>query len=52
MPKAWRDAVEVVAMDGFTGFKTATTQELPAAVALMDPLRETSRNGSTISTSH
>ena len=36
-PKAWRDAVEVVAMDGFTGFKTATTEELPEAVAVMDP---------------
>jgi transposase len=36
-PQAWRDAIEVVAMDGFTGFKTATTQELPAAVAVMDP---------------
>ena len=34
---AWRDAVEVVAMDGFTGFKTATTEELPDAVAVMDP---------------
>ena len=32
-PQAWRDAVEVVAMDGFTGFKTATTEELPDAVA-------------------
>lgn len=33
----WRDAVEVVAMDGFTGFKTATTEALPDAVAVMDP---------------
>ena len=36
-PQAWRDAVEVVAMDGFTGFKTATSEELPTAVAVMDP---------------
>ena len=36
-PEAWRDTVEVVAMDGFTGFKTATTEELPDAVAVMDP---------------
>ena len=36
-PKAWRDAVEVVAMNGFTGFKTATSEELPDAVAVMDP---------------
>jgi len=35
--QAWRDRVEVVAMDGFTGFKTATTEELPEAVAVMDP---------------
>jgi transposase len=34
---ALRDAVEVVAMDGFTGFKTATTEEPPDAVAVMDP---------------
>lgn len=34
---AWRAAVEVVAMDGFTGFKTATTEELPDATAVMDP---------------
>jgi transposase len=36
-PQAWRDGVEVVAMDGFTGFKTATAEELPEAVAVMDP---------------
>ena len=36
-PKAWRDGVDVVAMDGFTGFKTATTEELPDAVPVMDP---------------
>jgi transposase len=36
-PQAWRDQLEVVAMDGFTGFKTATTEELPDAVAVMDP---------------
>jgi len=36
-PKAWRQGVEVVAMDGFTGFKTATSAELPDAVAVMDP---------------
>jgi transposase len=36
-PPAWRQAVEVVAMDGFTGFKTAATEALPDAVAVMDP---------------
>ena len=35
--QAWRDAIEVVAMDGFTGFKTATSEELPDAVTVMDP---------------
>ena len=35
--ETWRQGVEVVAMDGFTGFKTATTEELPEAVAVMDP---------------
>jgi transposase len=35
--QSFRDTVEVVAMDGFTGFKTATTEELPDAVAVMDP---------------
>ena len=28
---------EVVAMDGFTGFKTAANEELPQAVTVMDP---------------
>ena len=36
-PEPWRQGIEVVAMDGFTGFKTATTEELPDAVAVMDP---------------
>ncbi|WMY79475.1 ISL3 family transposase [Citricoccus sp. I39-566] len=35
--QSWRDNVEVVAMDGFTGFKTATEEELPEATAVMDP---------------
>ncbi|WP_020386945.1 ISL3 family transposase [Kribbella catacumbae] len=35
--ESWRDGTEVVAMDGFTGFKTATAEELPDAVAVMDP---------------
>lgn len=36
-PAAWRAGLEVVAMDGFTGFKTAAAEELPDAVAVMDP---------------
>jgi len=35
--QTWRDGIDIVAMDGFTGFKTATTEELPDAVAVMDP---------------
>jgi transposase len=35
--ESWRNRVEVVAMDGFTGFKTAASEELPDAVAVMDP---------------
>ncbi|TQL48950.1 ISL3 family transposase [Ornithinicoccus hortensis] len=35
--QTWRDGVQVVAMDGFSGFKTATTEELPEAVSVMDP---------------
>jgi transposase len=33
----WRDGVDVVAMDGFSGFKTAATEELPEAATVMDP---------------
>jgi transposase len=43
---AFRDGIEVVAMDGFTGFKTAAAETVPNAVAVMDPLREVSRKGS------
>ena len=35
--QGWRAQVEVVAMDGFSGFKTAAAEELPDAVAVMDP---------------
>jgi transposase len=36
-PESFRNGVEIVAMDGFTGFKTATNEELPEAVPVMDP---------------
>ncbi|ANG86017.1 ISL3 family transposase [Microbacterium aurantiacum] len=32
----WSKAIEVVAMDGFSGFKTAAAEELPDAVPVMD----------------
>ncbi len=36
-PADWSKRIEVVAMDGFSGFKTAAAEELPDAVAVMDP---------------
>jgi transposase len=35
--RAFRERVEVVAMDGFGGYKTAATTALPDAVTVMDP---------------
>lgn len=35
--RTWAEGIEVVAMDGFTGFKTAAAEELPTATAVMDP---------------
>ena len=36
-PDTWRERIEIVAMDGFTGFKSAAAEELPGARAVMDP---------------
>lgn len=36
-PPSFRDQVEVIAMDGFGGYKTAANDELPGATAVMDP---------------
>jgi len=36
-PDTWRERIEIVAMDGFTGFKSAAAEELPDATAVMDP---------------
>ena len=36
-PDTWRENIEIVAMDGFTGFKSAAAEELPGARAVMDP---------------
>ncbi|OPD89570.1 hypothetical protein AO963_35940, partial [Pseudomonas aeruginosa] len=30
-PKSWRDQIESIAMDGFTGFKSAAQEALPQA---------------------
>ena len=35
--ETWRKAVDVVAMDGFTGFKTAAIEELNDVTVVMDP---------------
>ena len=35
--QAFRDRIEVVAMDGFGGYKTAATEVLPEATPVMDP---------------
>jgi transposase len=36
-PQGWRDGIEVVAMDGFTGYKTAAVEAMPATVTVLDP---------------
>ena len=36
-PDMWRERIEIVAMDGFTGFKSAAAEERPDARAVMDP---------------
>lgn len=33
----WRAGIEIVAMDGFTGFQTASKEHLPDAIEVMDP---------------
>ena len=33
----WREHIELIAMDGFTGFKSAAAEELPDTRAVMDP---------------
>ena len=43
--KSWRERVEVVAMGGFTGFKSAAGEELPQARAVMDPFHVVSLAG-------
>jgi transposase len=45
---AFRDGIEVVAMDGFTGFKTAAAEALPEAVEVMDPFHVVQLAGDTL----
>ena len=35
--REFRAGVEIVAMDGFAGFKSATAEAVPDATAVMDP---------------
>lgn len=41
----WRAGVEIVAMDGFTGYKTATAEQLQGATTVMDPFHVVSLTG-------
>ena len=36
-PQMFRDRIEVVAMDGFGGYKSAATEQVPEAIPVMDP---------------
>jgi transposase len=36
-PQTWKDRIDVIAMDGFAGYKTAASEEPPEAVPVMDP---------------
>lgn len=47
-PESWRAGVEVIAMDGFTGFKTAAAETIPDAVAVMDPFHVTQLAGEAV----
>src|SRR5699024_9716911 len=49
-PPQWRQNIEVVAMDGFTGYKTASTEKLPDAVEVMDPFHVLSVAGRALDT--
>jgi transposase len=42
---AFRDQVQIVAMDGFGGYKTAATEVLPDATAVMDPFHVVALGG-------
>ena len=47
-PHTWRERIEIVAMDGFTGFKSAAAEELPGARAVMDPFHVVRLAGDTL----
>ena len=47
-PRSSRDAVQVVATEGFTGLATATIEEMPDAVAVMHPFHVVLRAGNAL----
>ncbi|WP_424467035.1 ISL3 family transposase [Pseudoclavibacter helvolus] len=49
-PQAWRAGVEVVAMDGFTGFKSAAVEQLPDAIEVLDPFHVVKLAGDALDT--
>ncbi|WP_282860512.1 ISL3 family transposase [Pseudoclavibacter helvolus] len=49
-PDAWRTGVEIVAMDGFTGFKSAAVEQLPDAVEVLDPFHVVKLAGDALDT--
>jgi transposase len=49
-PAAFRAQVEVVAMDGFGGYKTAAADQLPDAAAVMDPFHVVALAGAKLDT--
>ena len=43
--REFRDGIEIIAMDGFTGYTTASAEEIPHAQAVMDPFHVASLAG-------
>ena len=48
--QAFRDRIEVVTMDGFAGYHTATRQNLPEAMPVMDPFHVVALAGEKLTT--
>lgn len=49
-PESFRTQIEIVAMDGFTGYKAAATEELPKATTVMDPFHVVALAGDKLNT--
>lgn len=47
---AFRDGIEVVTMDGFAGYHSATVAELPEAISVMDPFHVVQLAGEKVTT--